>query len=109
MIMEVTTNNTVNEPQQEEQTTMSEFCEAVLGATSNFNEKATDSDVCIMICGDGKRIATRLQGSYPHALHVLVSLMDGNENIAELFTEACMIFSNKLLGRRINKEQTEQN
>lgn len=91
--MEENKNNT---EQQQEQHTMSDFCEALMNETSKLVEMRKDSDAAIILCTDGKTVASRQCGFYPTVLHMLYSKMISDMKFAEVVIEASMLYSRNM-------------
>ena len=91
------------------QTQMSPFCEALMEATDGFDELRKPTDAALLICSDGNILSTRKNGLYPDALRMVLFAMLNDDKLAELFTEAALLYSQKLQQRAIHvpfKEDT---
>jgi hypothetical protein len=102
--MEVIKNEAPETIQEEKQEPMSEFCEGLMGRTDELKELMRSEDCAIVICGDGKTVSARSRGIYPNMLNMLYSIMKNDESYAELITEAAMLYSHDMLGRRVAKK-----
>ena len=109
--MEVTINNTVKEPQQEEQKqSVSGFCEYLDEVLSNLEVKPDDNDCALIAFANDQDTYFRLHGSYPDMLRTVLGMMDKDDKLAELFIEAAMIYSHRILGKGFTgKKSDEQN
>lgn len=97
-------NNPSNNPTQ-----MSPFCEALMNATDGIDNLRQPTDAALLICTDGNVLGTRKHGLYPNALRMVVYAMINDDKLAELFTEAALLYSQKLQHRAIHvpfKEDT---
>lgn len=93
----------------ENKTQMSAFCEALMDATDGIDNLRQPSDAALLICSDGNVLATRKNGLYPDALRMVVYSMLNDDKLAELFTEAALLYSQKIQQRAIHvpfKEDT---
>lgn len=84
------------------QTQMSAFCEALMEATDGFDELRQPSDAALLLCTDGNVLGARKQGLYPNALRMVVYAMLNDDKLAELFTEAALLYSQKIQHRAIH-------
>lgn len=111
--MEVTTNNTVKEPQQEKEEqkqSVSGFCNCLNEVFSNLDVKPDDNDCALIAYANDQDTFFRLHGSYPNMLRTVLGMMDKDDKIAELFIEAAMIYSHRILGKGFTgKKPDEQN
>lgn len=108
--MEVIKNETVIEEQKiEDNEKMSEFCEALMGAVENINEKATIEDGAILICSDGEKVAIRINSSRDVVSNALLGVMKNRLDFAELIVEAAMRYSHHMLGVRVARKMDNSN
>lgn len=89
-----------NQQLTERQDKTSEFCEAIMKVTDWLTGLAKESDCALIICGDGIRLSSRMHGVYYNMLRAIYSVMKSDDRFAELLTEACMMYSNDMIGRR---------
>lgn len=88
--------NKNNNEQQQEKERMSSFCEGLMAATELLKDACTQSDAAIILCTDGKTVASRQCGFYPTVLHMLYSKMISDMKFAEVVIEASMLYSRNM-------------
>lgn len=88
--MEPFINN--NETNQES----SQFCDTLINVTGAISNLRRQADCAIVLCCDGKTVSSRQCGTYPDVLRMLVVKMLNDDKFAELFTEASLIYSQRL-------------
>ena len=107
MIMEVIKNETIEEKQEPQK--MSEFCEAVMDATENLKQLATENGGAILLYSDSDRVAMRIHGSRDVVANALYSVMKNNLDFAELIVETSMKYAHHMLGVRVVKKMDNSN
>ena len=107
--MEVTTNNTVKEPQQVDQKqSVSGFCNYLNEVLSNLEVKPDDNDCALIAYANNQDTYFRLHGNYPDMLRTVLSMMDKDDMLAELFVEAAMIYSHRMLGKGFTGKKPDE-
>lgn len=102
----------MNEKQNNERNTMSAFCEELMGKTDSINglQRLMD-DAAIILCSDGKTVASRQCGLMPNVVRMLYAKMVSDDKFAEVIIEASMRYSRYMTGlsHKIFKEDTPIN
>lgn len=90
----------MEETNKAEKLSMSPFCEALMGVTESLHEMRQNGDTALIICSDGKTMASRQYGLYPDALTMIYAKMKTDDKFAELITEAALCYSQWIRGKR---------
>lgn len=108
--MEVTTNNTVKEPQQEEEQkqSVSGFCKHLNEVFSKLEVMPDENDCALIAFANDQDTFFRLHGSYPNMLRTVLGMMDKDDKLAELFVEAAMIYSHRILGKGFTGKKPDE-
>ena len=106
--MEVTVNNTKDVKQENLETT-SGFCNKMEEILSNLELKPDDNDCALFAYANNQDAYYRLHGSYTNMLRTVLALMDRDDRVAELFVEAAMLYSHKMLGKRYTEKKSDLN
>lgn len=107
--METKTNNNVKEPQQEEQKeSIFGFCNYLNEVLRNLEVKPDDNDCALIAYANDQDTFIRLHGSYPNMLRIVFGMMDKDDKLAELFIEAAMIYSHRMLGKGFTGKKSDE-
>lgn len=85
---------------------MSPFCEVLMDATDGLPQPMMTRDAALVLCTDGKMLATRKYGIYPNALRMLLYAMLNDEKMAELVLEAGVLYAEKIPRNDKTNQQT---
>lgn len=97
--MEPFINN--NESNQES----SKFCDTLMNVTGAVSNLRNQRDCAIVICSNGKSVSSRQCGTYPDVLQMVLCKMLSDDNFAELFVQASMMYSQRISARNKKKEE----
>ena len=97
--MEENKNNT----QKQQREPMTPFCEALMKATEDLNSLRQPGDSAIIICSDGKTLASRTGGTMEDATEMLFSKMRSNHAFARVVIDAVDMFTTYLLKHKLKK------
>lgn len=82
---------------EENNNTMTPFCEALMQHTASLADLRQPNDTALILCTDGIRVANRQCGNYPDAVRMILSKMKADDRFAELIVEAGMLYSRQLV------------